>query len=93
MKLNKDAIKSVINYIIEKQTFNFDDGQMEPIYLTSIVKDLSGNNADRKQEIACAIVRCINEGLIKSNYKHPAIWENATAADVTFHGFMWLKNN
>lgn len=93
MKLNKDTIKSVINYIIEKQTFDFDKGQMNPIYLTSIVNDLSGTDEDKKQETACAIVRCINEGFIFSNYLHPAVWSSAVVTDVTLRGFVWLENN
>lgn len=93
MKLNKDAIKNVINYIIEKQTFDFDAGKMNPVYLTSIVDDLSNNDENKKQEIACAIVRCINEGFISSNYLHPATWIVAEVSDITLRGFLWLENN
>lgn len=92
MKLNKNAIKDVIHYVIEKQTFDFDAGQMTPIQLTSIVKDLSNNDENKMREIACAIVRCINEGLVISNYPRQP-WGSSGIIDVTFRGFLWLENN
>lgn len=92
MKLNKDSIKQVINYVIEKQTFDFEDGRMTKIYLTNIVSDLAGNDKDRNQEIACAIVRCINEGLILSDYPRN-VWIKASVIDVSFQGFKWLEEN
>lgn len=92
MKLNKIAIKNTLNYVIEKQTFDFDDGKMSTIYLTSIVKDLTGNDESKMQEVACAIVRCINEGLMISNYPRTS-WDTAEVIDVTFRGFAWLENN
>lgn len=92
MKLSKESINSVLNYIIEKQSFDFEDGHMSKIYLTSIVNDLAGSDENKKQEVACAIVRCINEGLVFSNYPRE-IWCKAFVADVSFNGFKWLENN
>ncbi len=92
MKLNKNIIKEVINYIIEKQTFDFDTGQMTPILLTSIVKDLSNNNEGKMEEVACAIVRCINENLVSSNYPRTP-WVSSGIIDITFRGFEWIENN
>ena len=93
MKLNKNIIKDVINYVIEKQTFDFDTGQMTPILITSIVKDLSNNDENKMEEVACAIVRCINEGLVFSNYLRASVWATAEIIDITFKGFEWLENN
>lgn len=92
MKLNKDSIKQIIDYIVEKQKFDFDDGRMSKIYLTGIVSDLAGNDENRKQEIACAIVRCINEGLIFTDYPRN-VWIKASVIDVSFQGFKWLEDN
>lgn len=92
MKLNKDAIKLVINYISEKQTFDFEDGRMSKIYLTNIVNDLANNDENKRQEIACAIVRCINEGLIFSDYPRN-VWIKASVIDISFQGFKWLEEN
>lgn len=92
MILSTEAIKSVLNYIIEKQTFDFDNGKMKPIYLTSIVKDLSNNNDNTMQEIACAIVRCINEELVFTNYPQTP-WVTSHVTDISFKGFAWLKEN
>lgn len=92
MKLNKEAIKSVIKYLAENQTFDLKHGTMNPIRIVTIIEKLSENDENKKQEIACAIVRCINEGLIISNYKHPVAWNIAEIIDVTFKGFDWVEN-
>lgn len=92
MKLNKDAIKNVLNYISEKQTFDFEDGYMSKIYLTGIVNDLAGDDETKKQETACAIVRCINEGLVYSDYPRN-MWFKATITDISFIGFKWLEEH
>lgn len=92
MKLSKDAISSVLNYIIEKQTFDFEAGKLTPVYITSIVDDLSNGNETLKQDIACSIIRCINEELISSNYPRMS-WISAEIFDVTFKGFEWIENN
>lgn len=92
MKLNNDSIKEVLNYVIDTQTFDFDNGKMSTIYLTSIVNDLSGGNEDKMQEIACAVVRCINEGFLLSNYPKN-VWATAEIFDVSLRGFLWLENN
>lgn len=93
MKLNKEVIKSVINYVIENQKFDFEKGQIEPIYLSTIVDALSNGNEDKMQEVACAIVRCINEGLLISNYSRIVKWSESEIIDVTFRGFRWLEDN
>jgi hypothetical protein len=93
MKLNNSAIVEVLNYIIENQTFDFSSGEMKTMFLSSIVDKLAANDEDKKQEIACAIIRCINEELIISNYKHNAAWNSAKVTDVTFRGFEWLEAN
>ena len=92
MKLNKNAIKDVINYIIENQTFDFDDGCMIAIELTTIIKELSNMDENKMQEVACALYRCIQEGLISSNYPD-VMWGKSIVFDVTFKGFAWLENN
>lgn len=92
MILNTDAIKNVLNHISEKQTFDFENGQMSKIYLTGIVSDLAGSDETKKQETACAIVRCINEGLVYSDYPRN-IWTKATITDITFAGFKWLEEH
>lgn len=92
MKLDKNAIKNVINYVIEKQKFDFDDGRMDTIELTTIVKELSNMEEGKMQEIACALYRCIQEELIVSNYPN-VIWGKAVVFDVAFKGFEWLDNN
>ena len=92
MKLNKNVIKDVINYVIENQTFDLDAGQMTPILLTSNVKDLSNKDQNKMEEVACAIVRCVNENLVLSNYPRMP-WGSAEITDVTFRGFEWLENN
>lgn len=92
MKLSKDAISSVLNHIIENQKFNFDNGKMQEMSLTGIMKSLSDGSDNKNQEIACAIVRCINEGLVYSNYPR-AVWVVASISDITLRGFMWLENN
>lgn len=92
MKLNKNTIKSVLNYVIENQTFDFDDGCMSEIELTTIVKELSEMDEDKMQDIACALYRCIQEELIYSNYPN-VMWGKAVVFDVSFKGFAWLANN
>lgn len=94
MKLNNDAIKEVLDYIIEKQKFDFSKCEVKTIFLSSIVDNLAQNDEDRKQEIAFAIIRCINEGLIMNNYYHPnVVWTSAKVDDVTFKGFEWLEKH
>jgi len=44
------------------------------------------------EEVACAIVRCVNENLVLSNYPRMP-WGSAEITDVTFRGFEWLENN
>lgn len=63
MKLNKDAMKKVLNHIIEKQTFDLDTKSMKTMFINNIIRDLSSNE-DERREITCAIKRCINERLI-----------------------------
>lgn len=92
MKLDKNAIKDVINYVIETQIFNFDDGCMDSIELTTIIKELSNMDENKMQKIACALYRCIQEGLLSSNYPN-VMWGKAVVYDVTFRGFSWLENN
>lgn len=92
MKLSNSSIKDVLNYIINTQTFDFDNGTMSTIYLTSIVNDLSNDDENKKQEIACAIVRCINEGFVLSDYPRN-VWATAKIFDVTLRGFTWLESN
>lgn len=92
MRLSNESIKSVLNYIIDTQTFDFDDGKMSTLYITTIVNELSDDNEYKMQEIACAIVRCINEGFILSNYPRN-VWATAKVFDVTLRGFEWLENN
>lgn len=92
MKLNKNAIKDVINYVIEKQTFDLDAGQMTPIQFTSIVKDLSNKDQNKMEEVSYAIVCCINEGLVLSHYPRQP-WGSSGIMYVTFKGFEWIDNN
>ena len=92
MKLSKDAIRSVLNHIIDNQKFDFNEGAMQKMDLTEIVKSLSDGSDDKDQEIACAIIRCINEGFVYSNYPK-AVWVAASISDITLRGFMWLENN
>lgn len=65
---------------------------MQSIKLTTIVRELSDGDDQKEREIACAIVRCINEGLVISNYPHAA-WVTSEICDVTFRGFTWFENN
>lgn len=92
MKLNKNAIKEVINYVSDNQTFDLEEGRMDSIKLLTIVNDLSGENNDKRQEISCAIYRCIHEGLMSSDYPN-IMWGKAVVYDVTFKGFSWLEDN
>lgn len=92
MKLNKNIIKDVINYVIDNQIFDLDNGCMNTIELTTIVKVLSNMNEAKMQEVSCAIYRCIQGGLISSNYPN-VMWGKAVVFDVTFKGFTWLENN
>ena len=92
MKLSKNAIKDVINYVIENQAFNLDEGCMDSIELLTIVNDLSGEDDNKRQEISTALYRCIQEGLLHSNYPD-TMWGKAVVYDVTFKGFSWLENN
>jgi len=48
MKLSKNAIKDVINYIIENQAFDLDEGCMDSIELLTIVNDLSGDDDNKR---------------------------------------------
>lgn len=92
MKLNKSAIKEVLNYVIENQTFDFNNGCMSTIPLTEVTNKLCNNNEDRRQELACALYRCISENLLESNYPNIS-WGVACIFDITFKGFEWLENN
>lgn len=92
MKLNKDAMKAVINYVIENQTFDFELGAMSPIELTKITNELCDNDEDKRQEFACALYRCISEKLVESNYSELS-WGRASVLDITLKGFEWLDNN
>lgn len=92
MKLDKDVIKSVLNYVIDNQTFDLEGGKMKDMHLTTIVKNLSNGNEDKMQEISCAIIRCINEGFVYSNYPK-TVWSVASISDVSMRGFIWLENN
>lgn len=92
MKLNKEAIKDVINYVIDNQVFDLDEGCMDSIELLTIVNDLSGDTDNMRKEISTAIYRCIQEGLLYSNYPN-IMWGKAVIYDVTFRGFSWLENN
>ncbi|KAI4445144.1 hypothetical protein C823_007651 [Eubacterium plexicaudatum ASF492] len=92
MKLNKNAIKYVINYVIDNQVFDLDEGCMNSIELLTIVNDLSGDTDNKRKEISTAIYRCIQEGLLNSNYPN-IMWGRAVIYDVTFRGFLWLENN
>ncbi len=91
MKLNKEAMKQVINYVIENQTFDFDHGMMSPIELTHFIKLCNGDE-DKEQETACALYRCISAGFLESNYPKVS-WGSAYIFDVTLKGFEWLENN
>lgn len=91
MKLNKDAMKAVINYVIENQTFDFKLGTMSPIKLTDFIKSCKGNE-DKEQEVACALYRCIYLDLLDSNYPDVS-WGSAYIFDVTLKGFEWFENN
>jgi hypothetical protein len=93
MKLNKTAIAEVLNYVIDNQTFDFSEGKMEGIYLTSLLNNLAGDNEEKKKEIAYAIMRCINGDLIISNYQFDSDWVKSKVFDVKFKGFEWLENN
>lgn len=94
MKLNKKIIKEILSYVIEQQSFDLEEGMIEPIELINLINALTNKTEDDKirKEYSYAVALCINEGLIESNYPD-VMWGRASVTGITLKGYEWVENN